>query len=626
MEKVLIRIFSAALVLVCVVGLVFGGVNIKSILEAKDFWEGVKAEALENFDAADAGIAQLKENETKYVEGVETADQGKRALNEGGAQLAVNQPLFQESEAALAAGHATYEQKYAEYQAGLQQLEQGRATLAAGEKMLADNKQAYDEGKATLARVQPLYNICIDHKNRYEAKLAEYNAALEAGETAKANAIKIQVDILKGLYEAGVEGMTMQDIVAQYEAGLAQIQAYEEGMRQVEQGRADIAAGEAAAADAQKQLEAAKAMLDEKDVLLEEARGQLNDGIARYENGKKALMDGLQQLAVFEGGQAQIAEGLNTIIGTDTYYYENEEPIISSIASRLGENYNFYKLDENGEILVLNEEQAVDLDRASEVVAAGREFLQDSELAVTHECMGRAYASILLILGSLVGLAAGILGLTGKKKAAFFTSAAGAVLAVGGLAVDVIMNPYGYPLSLIAQSTNPELAKIGVCLLLVVTAACAVADFVPAFAKNKGGLQPALAGAAAVGASTETGLEQAVPAETVTAEASAETVKEAAEVSAVSAEETKPEAAVEAAVVSAAVTEPETASVSAAETEKPQHSDRVHETESAALQLARIEVEKAKAEAEKAVALAERAKAELELYRLKMGDRECAQV
>ena len=614
MKKVLIRIFSAALMLVCVVGLVFGGVNIKSILEAKDFWEGVKAEALENFDAADAGIAQLKENETKYVEGVETADQGKRALNEGGAQLAVNQPLFQENEAALAAGHATYEQKYAEYQAGLQKLEEGRATLAAGEKMLAENKQAYDEGKATLARVQPLYNICIDHKNRYEAKLAEYNAALEAGETAKANALKIQVDILKGIYEAGVEGMTMQDIVAQYETGLSQIQAYEEGMRQVEQGRADIAAGEAAAAEAQKQLEAAKAMLDEKDVLLEEARGKLNDGIARYENGKKALMDGLQQLAVFEGGQAQIAEGLNTIIGTDTYYYENEEPIISSIASRLGENYNFYKLDENGQVLVLNEEQAVDLDRASEVVAAGRAFLQDSELAVTHECMGRAYASILLILGSLAGLAAGILGFTGKKKGAFITCAVGAVLAVAGLAVDLIMNPYGYPLSMIAQSTNPELAKAGVIMLLVVTAACAVVDFMAAFGKNSvGGLQPVLVAAAASG--VETGSEETASPEEVKAEAPVETVMEESSSEPVMAETGKAETPVDTAQAVDQVPE--------AAHEKGR---TIREIESEALQLARIEVEKARAEAEKAVALAERAKAELELYRLKVGDRECAQV
>lgn len=551
MKKVLIRIFSAVLIVACFVGLTFGGMNINSILDTKDFWENVKAQALESFDAADAGIAQLKENEEIYKEGVDTAEAGKKALDEGGAQLAVNQPLFHENEVALKEGHATYEQKYAQYQAALKQLEEGKKTLAEGEKVLAENKQAYEEGKATLARVQPLYNICMGHYNAYQNKLAEYNAAVEAGEAIKAAALKIQVDAMKATYEAGVDGMTMQDIVAQYDAGMAQIQAYEEGMRVAEEGRAQIAAGEAAAAEAEKQLAAAKAMLDEKDVLLEQARNQLNSGIMSYEKGQNDLLDGLKKLSEFEGGQDQIAEGLRTIIDTETYFNAKGEPIVMSIADRLGSDYNFYKLDENGDILVLNGEEAVDLDKAAEVVRVGREFVDDTEAAVTHECMGRAYATIFLLLASLAGIAAGILGLIGKGTVAGITSCVSAVLAAAGLIADVAMNPLGYSLSELAQCSNPGLAKVGIILVLLAAVACAVMGFI---AGNK-----------------------------------------------------KTAKAPKAAAVEAAP-----AAVAAAESE--------------ALMVAKAEVEKAKAEAEKARADAESAKAELELYRLKIAEKETATV
>lgn len=583
MKKVLIRILCAALMVMSITGLVFGGMNIRSILDTKNFWEEVKAEALENFDAADAGIAQLKENESKYTEGVETAEAGKAALNAGGAELAQKQPLFNESEAALAQGHATYEQKYAEYEAGLQKLEEGRATLAAGEQMLAENKQAYEEGKAKLARVEPLYNICMGHKNAYDAKLAEYNAALEEGDTVKANALKIQVDIMRSTYEAGVEGLTMQDIVNQYNEGLAQIQAYEEGMRTVEKGRADIAAGEAAAAEAKKQLDAAKATLAEKDALLEEARGKLNDGISRYESGKRSLNEGLKQLSVFEGGQAQIAEGLNTIIGTDTYYNKMGEPIVQSIAHRLGANYNFYKLDENGEILILNDQQAVDLDKAAEVVQTGRAFVADTEIAVTHECMGRAYATILLLIASLIGLAASIIGLAGKFKGAGITAAIGAVLALAGLGVELSMNPYGYPLSQLAQCPNPNLTKTGIIMLLAAAVLCAVTALI--YGKKT----------------------PAPELETIAAEPVAERVPEASE-------------------LTSAVTEVKTSEPVAEVKVYEPLSATPPEEESHALKLAKIELEKARAEAEKAKALAEHAKAELELYRLKMSGKESAPV
>ena len=57
------------------------------------------------------------------------------------------------------------------------------------------------------------------------------------------------------------------------------------------------------------------------------AKSELDKGYANYasgkaqlENGAADLAEGLKQLNVYEGGQQQVAEGLDLVIATDTYY------------------------------------------------------------------------------------------------------------------------------------------------------------------------------------------------------------------------------------------------------------------------------------------------------------------
>ena len=67
MKKVLLRIFSAILALVCLVGAWACGVSVKDELDCKEIWEEIREEALANFDLMDAGIAELAANSDVYA-------------------------------------------------------------------------------------------------------------------------------------------------------------------------------------------------------------------------------------------------------------------------------------------------------------------------------------------------------------------------------------------------------------------------------------------------------------------------------------------------------------------------------------------------------------------------------
>lgn len=72
MKKVLLRIFSAILALVCLFGAWACGVSVKDELDCKEIWKEIREEALANFDLMDAGIAELAANSDVYADGVGT--------------------------------------------------------------------------------------------------------------------------------------------------------------------------------------------------------------------------------------------------------------------------------------------------------------------------------------------------------------------------------------------------------------------------------------------------------------------------------------------------------------------------------------------------------------------------
>ena len=106
MKKVLLRIFSAILALVCLVGAWACGVSVKDELDCKEIWEEIREEALANFDLMDAGIAELAANSDVYADGVGTYRDGLGTYNAGRAELAAGKAKLEEGQAAYDANSA----------------------------------------------------------------------------------------------------------------------------------------------------------------------------------------------------------------------------------------------------------------------------------------------------------------------------------------------------------------------------------------------------------------------------------------------------------------------------------------------------------------------------------------
>lgn len=350
MKKVLLRIFSAILALVCLVGAWACGVSVKDELDCKEVWEEIGEEALANFDLMDAGIAELAANSDVYADGVGTYNAGLGTYNAGRAELAAGKAKLEEGQAAydanaakLSEAHKAYDEGVAAIAAGKIELEQGKKELEEGKATLAANKQAYEEGKAQLAKVQPIYAIVKPLHNQYVNLQQQYDKAVAEGDNDRAAVLAIEVAAAKRIFEAELAntGYSMDSLVAEYEAGQAKIAEYEAGQKKVAEGEKKIAEAEATIAAGEKKLAESKIALDENDLKLAEAKKALDAGYANYAAGQSRLAAGAAklaagaaQLAVFEGGQQQIADALDLVIGTETYRNAEGKAQVKSIAQQ----------------------------------------------------------------------------------------------------------------------------------------------------------------------------------------------------------------------------------------------------------------------------------------------------
>ena len=495
-KQILLRVFSGILALVCVLCLVLSGLGLKQTLDCKAYWEKQGEEAEEGFDKLEDGINQLRDNEDAYLSGVEAYEEGLEEYEKGEEELAAGadklnngQAQYDSGAARLADAHKQYDENMeklnaakAELEAGKAQLEAGKAELAAGEAELAAHQQEYEEGKAKLETVTPIYETAMAGVAKINDLKAERDRYASMGPLfeKKVTELDLEIAMAEAALNTQLQGYSVNGIIQEYEDGQAKIAEYEAGQRRVEEGRKQIEEGEKKIAESEKQiaeaeqkLAEAKATLDEKDQELANAKGQLDAGYADYEAGEEKLAagaeqlaDGLKQLGQYEGGQDQVVDGLETVLGTDTYYNRAHQALLPAIRERLDPNFSYWKLDENGQPLVVNGHKNLSLSESLKVVRAGRDFLADTTKIVTAEITGRLLVMIVSALAIITCLIASILGLCGRRIGALIPAILGLVCSVAAITMALISGTEN-PMSVIAGTGTVGVVLGGVIALAV---------------------------------------------------------------------------------------------------------------------------------------------------------------
>lgn len=289
----------------------------------------------------------------------------------------------------------------------------------------------------------------------------------------------------------------MQQMVAD---GKAKLKEYEDGLAELEAGKKKVAEGEKALMAAEAQLAAGEKELAEGEAKLKAAERELAAGEKKLAAGEKELKagaaklaDGKASLEEFENGMALVDEYTMTCYKNKPIYRHNGDMAVPGPEQRLGEDFSWYKVDDNGNVVTLrNGDPYLDLDQCLVVCKTFRESVADHVADVTHELYMRLGLYIALVVASLLGLIAGILGLAGKGGAATLGIIT-AVLAVACNIFGACTRYYGYTYPLKDGTYSGTLQFIALIAFAVVAVIFAVAA---CSAKSKAKAEAAAAAAA----------------------------------------------------------------------------------------------------------------------------------
>ena len=462
--------------------------NEEAYLEGVEAYEEGKDALEKGKEKLATGGAQLGYGQAEYNAGASKLAAGEAEYADAAARLAAAKKAYEDNLAKLNESKAALEEGKKQLAAGEAALEEGKAKVAAGEQELAEHREEYEQGKAMLALVQPIYDIAMIGKQHVEETKAAYDDAVARGDHEQQLLLATELAGAEAAFQVSLGGYSLNSLIASVDEGKAKMAAYEQGQADVEagraqiaqaekdlaEGRAKIAENELKIADAEKKLADAKNQLDAAESQLANARAQLDKGhqdlenasyqlswgYASYNKGEKelaagaeALAEGLDKLGEYEGGEQAVAEGLKLVIDSETYYNRAGKALVKSIADRLGDGFEFWKLDEDGNYLFLNGERSLDLDQALAVLKAARDFLKDTTDVVTKELTGRFVLIIAAAVAAITGLLAGILGLFGLKLGAMIPAII-SIIAGLGTVILAIINGTECPMSVIAGTGN----------------------------------------------------------------------------------------------------------------------------------------------------------------------------
>ena len=427
-------VMSILLILVCLFGLVAAGLGVKDGLAIKKYKEE-DTKGADIVGQLEDAIALLKKNEDAYNEGVGAYAKGLRDYSAGKKELA--------------AGKKTYNAGKSEYEKGKKELAAGKKQVAEGQKLIDANTKAYNEGKAMLSKIEPLMpllNTYVQFRDGTIAKIPGFDNA-QAWFVSKVRPIaeKAGLTIPENVTDFP---KYMQQMVAE---GEAKLKEYEDGLAELEAGKKKVAEGEKALKAAEAQLAAGEKELAEGEAKLKAAERELAAGEKKLAAGEKELKagaaklaDGKASLEEFENGMALVDEYTMTCYKNKPIYRHNGDMAVPGPEQRLGEDFSWYKLGDDGKVVTLrNGDPYLDLDQCLVVCKSFRESVADHVADVTHELYMRLGLYAATALAALLGIIAGIMGLCGKGGAATLGIIT-AVLAVASNIFGACTRYYGY--------------------------------------------------------------------------------------------------------------------------------------------------------------------------------------
>ncbi len=392
MKRVFLMVCSIILVLAGLFGLFTGVAGVQDAKNLQDYKTDDSEAGLAAVDVLLDGIDQLRENEDAYKDGVSSYEAGLIEYSAGKSTLNAGYKEYY-------AGKKTLEAGKKEYQAGVKALEEGKKAYEAGKQKIAENTQAYNEGKEKLAKIEPLMPYLeqyMEFRDGTIAKLPGFSTAQAwFVNVVRPVAAKAGLDIPADVTDFPAY---MQQMVAD---GKAQLKEYEDGLAQLAEAEKTIAAGEKKLAAAEKEIAAGEAKLAA-------AEKQLAQGEKDLAKGGQALAEGKASLSEFENGAAQIAAGLETLLAeeenvTGTYYYDegtSKEVACPSLKSilheRYGEDWTYWLTDDDGEIVVKNGCQYLDLDACEQAAIAAQDYINayQGDPNITGDTISRIFYCI----------------------------------------------------------------------------------------------------------------------------------------------------------------------------------------------------------------------------------------
>lgn len=428
MKRVLLMVCSICLVLACLFGLFACVAGMKDALNIQEYKQEDADHAREGIAAARDGIKQLQENEDVYLNGVGTYEAGLIQLSSGKSALNAGYKEYYAGKKALEEGKKAYAE-------GVKALEAGKKEYEAGKKKIAENTQAYNEGKEKLAKIEPL----MPYLNQYVQFRDGTIAKLPGFDSAQAWFVKTVRPIAAKL------GITIPDDVTDFPAfmnkmvadGKAQLKEYEDGVAKLAEAEKTIAAGEKKLAAAEKEIAAGEKKLAD-------AEKQLAAGEKKLAAGKNELANGDKKLKVYEGGQEQLAAGMQQLLDEMVpCTTRSGKQTVPGLKELLGDDFSIWVLNDKGEVKVQRGCQFVDLDNCTKLCDEAEHYLELQEADIKSELYPRIAMNIMMALAAVIGIVASIVAIvgavTGSKKTGFIGGIITAVLAVAANIVGIVV-------------------------------------------------------------------------------------------------------------------------------------------------------------------------------------------